>query len=131
MPTITTCTRPCGCVVELETDRKGKTPEFLMLSRVCQVHKPLASLEKKPNHSELSLHVMELIEEAKVDNLADYEAAISRCEFEYERQEVRSQLSIVLNKSKWLDEVFYERLSKPHAFDKHIHEQILIELTQN
>src|SRR5437899_2676527 len=98
MPTITTCSYPCGCVVEFETDRQGKTPEFLMLSRVCKAHRPLASLEKKSNHEELSRHVWDLIEEAKRDNMVDYEAALLRCEFEYERQEVRAQLSNVLNK---------------------------------
>lgn len=115
---------PCNCVIELEVPQPGIT-KFLMMSRVCKNHKPLASTTHKANHAQLSSYVLDLIEEAKLANMKDYEAALTRCEFNFERREVEEQLPTVLKKNKFITEEFAEYVTKPHAFDEHIHDELM------
>src|SRR5438034_7333485 len=118
MPTITRVTYPCNCSVDIETDRQGSYAQFLLLNKVCKDHKELASTTHKPNHSELSKHALDLIEEANRDNIADYEAALTRCQTQKDRRDVEAQWSTVVNKNRDNLEEWNELVTKTHAFDK-------------
>jgi hypothetical protein len=119
----------CDCVIELESEKDDQgnlmsDNKFLLMNRVCERHKPLASTIHKENHAQLSNHVMALIEEAKKSNIDNYNAALTRCKTNFERKEVMAQLPTVLKKNEDITEEWSELVSFPHAHDVHIHDEI-------
>lgn len=113
----------CGCVVELECDG-DKEPIFLMMNTVCDKHRPLASTLYKANHSLLSNHVLDLIEEAKTKNLKQVNDLIGKEKSAFRKKDLMRCRQQVIDFNAKLDEEWAELIQPPHAFDSHIHGQI-------
>lgn len=107
-------------------------PKFLLLNDVCEKHRHLASTEIGPQHAELSPHILDLIEKTKARNLKQVDDMIARPNL---RRKTRKELAqcrqqtILHNQN--ITEEWEELVSLTHAFDGHIHDQILKEQPNN
>lgn len=121
----------CGCVIELfvdtEDESKGTETKFLLMNTVCDKHVHLASTQRRANHQELAKNVMDMIEEAKRANIADYEAALKRAKLQIHKRDVERCKPAVEKFNADITEEWNELVSFPHAFDSHIHKAIMSE----
>lgn len=130
MTVITRVTRPCGCVIEHECERDGSRADFLLVNWVCENHEHLKSTVKGERHAEQANHVMDIIEEAKRDNLADWEATLMRARSNRDRLDVLALKPGIVQFNQRITEEWQELTSNTHAFDSHIHTTILNEIKQ-
>lgn len=127
----------CKCVVELiheqtGTDKDGNPvwsdPKFLLLNDVCDNHRPLTSREFKADHGQLGQQVLSYIEEAKAKNLKQVNDLLAQPNLRLKtRKELQRCKQQVIQFNADLDDEWGELLMFPHAFDDHIHQQILSE----
>jgi len=122
----------CGCVLETETeyDDNGNIisePKFLLMNNVCDAHKHLASTTHKTEHTKLSTHVLDLIEEAKTVNLKQVDDLIEKATRASVKRDLMACRLQVLNFNAKLDEEWAELTTQPHAYDSHIHDLVLKE----
>jgi hypothetical protein len=133
----------CDCVIELETDFDDvlvpgmniTDPKFMLLNRVCNKHLPLTSTQFKAEHSQMSQHVLDVIERAKSDNLKQVDEQIAKAQQMTKGKaralrELEKSREIVLQFNANLDEEWGELVSFPEAFDSHIRDQIIQEQKQ-
>lgn len=73
---------------------------------------------------------MDLIEEAKRDNLADWEATLKRARTNRDRADVLALKPGIEQFNRRITEEWQELTNNVHAFDDHIHAIILDELKQ-
>jgi hypothetical protein len=128
MPTITRWTPPCNCVIEKEISDDKKEHKFLLLNDVCNEHKVLASTKHKSNHSELSKHVIDLIEEAKAVNLKQVDDLIAVETSPRKKKHLMGCRTQVLRFNNDVTEEWNELVTQTHAFDELIHDKIVKEL---
>jgi hypothetical protein len=129
-------TYPCGCVVEQEVlydnalviGMNITDPQYLLINDVCDGHKPLASKEITPKHAQLSPHVLDLIEATKARNLKQVDDLLAQPNLRLKTRKELEQCRLqVIQHNQNITEEWQELVTLPHAFDQHIHEQILKE----
>lgn len=124
----------CGCVIEMVTvydDNNnridGEEPKFLLMNEVCDKHKHLASTTHRENHEQLSKTVLDYIEEAKTSNMKQVDDQIANATRHHIRRQLVKNKQIVADFNNEITEEWKELVSFPHAFDSHIHEQVMKE----
>lgn len=122
----------CGCVIEqaVDYDEQGnvvKEPYFLMMNTICDKHRRFASTRFKPNHAQLSAHVISLIEQAKASNLRQVDDQIAKATRTLDRMDLARCRQQVIEFNNRLDIEWGELVQPAHAFDYHIHDKVLVE----
>lgn len=121
----------CGCSFEMEYDEQLKDNKFLLVNRLCPKHKPLASTKHKDNHSQLSNHVIDLIEEAKHVNITNHNNAIEAAESQYHKNQLIRLTANILQFNANITEEWNELVTRTWAFDSHIYDQVMKENHSN
>jgi hypothetical protein len=95
------------------------------MNKVCDKHKPLASTVHREDHPQLSQHVLELIDQAKTRNLKQVEDMMSKETRPRVYRELLKARASVIQHNEDITEEWNELVIPPHAFDKHIHDDIV------
>jgi hypothetical protein len=123
----------CDCVVEYVTvyddnnDKILKDPEFLLMNNVCEKHIHMASTTHRENHEGLSKNVLDHIEEDKSVNINQVHTIMANAKRAIHRRDLENCRVQVIQHNNRITEEWNELVSFPHAFDKHIYDQILKE----
>ncbi len=127
MPRSVRWTAYCGCRFHLEIDNETGAEKFLLADIICGSHKYLASTKHRENHSELSKHPLDILEEAKVSNLKQVDDLISNETRPSILRDLVKCREIVVRINNENTEEWNEMVTQPHAFDDHIHPIVLQE----
>ena len=124
----------CDCVIDQWVEYDDITgevkdgPNFLLMNEVCDNHEHLKSTEHKPHHAQLSSNVSNLLEQTKARNLKQIDDLLANPRL---KRKARKELDLcrreVLDHNNKITEEWNELVEPPHAFDEHIHDQILKE----
>ena len=123
----------CGCTLNYEWDLDQPEPrdtKFLLAEEVCDDHAHLMSSTHKPEHAQLSNHVLDIIKAAQHRNITTAMARLDEPKIARSAKrtrEMKQSIEMVKQFNIQVEEEWQELVSPPHAFDSHIYDIVLEE----